>query len=225
MTLGKRFSGSASRGGLRTEFIISNNRQNEALQVPRDPGSDVDSQIRAMKRRAGVTTDTELAAAIGRTQGAISHWRRNGAVPESVLLGFDEALERYHTTDTARALAARAVAIRLAEFMFDQNRARSSNAGRWIPYMTVATSFHSIVDAVYESLGTIETDLLPTELAGQLLDDENYLTGLASWARSLSIGEALNREALSPPVIQLRGDRDAVPQSVPQSTVRKARKR
>jgi hypothetical protein len=42
--------------------------------------------ILAMKRRAGVETDSQLAAFLAKDQSAVSHWRKRGAVPESAIL-------------------------------------------------------------------------------------------------------------------------------------------
>lgn len=199
--------------------------KHELPQALLDWRGDVDALLTEMKRRAGVSTDTQLATALGRNQSAVSHWRRKGAVPESVLLGFDEALAKHRSDTTVRALAARAIAIRLADFMFQQNRERSPNAGRWIPHMTVALGFHSIVDAVCESLAELDNERSPTELAELLLEDHNYLAGLADWARSLPLGEAVSREARSPPAIELSAIGAQIPHSVPQSPKPKGRRR
>lgn len=193
--------------------------KHEALQALIDWEGDTASLILEMKRRAGVRTDSELAAVIGRTQGAISHWKRNG-VPKPILLGFEEAIGQRQGEDTARALAARAIAIRLAGFMHEQNVEKAPNAGRWVPHMTVALGFHSITDAIYLSLAGLEDGASPLELAELILEDRKYLGGLADWVRSLPIGAALAREAKSPPSIPPA----PVPQLVPQSAARRGRK-
>jgi hypothetical protein len=41
-----------------------------------------------MKRAAGLETDSELAAFLGRKQSAVSQWRKRGSVPEAAIIRF-----------------------------------------------------------------------------------------------------------------------------------------
>lgn len=54
---------------------------------PRDNA--VSNQIRAMKLRAKVETDRELAAFLDKNPSTIAQWRRRRVIPQNALLRFE----------------------------------------------------------------------------------------------------------------------------------------
>lgn len=61
-------------------------------EVPREapvPRQSSAEMIRAMKMRAGIETDTELAAFVSRSPSAVAQWRRKDTVPEAALVRFE----------------------------------------------------------------------------------------------------------------------------------------
>lgn len=150
---------------------------------------DVSSLLTEMKRRAGVSTDTELARAIGTSQSNVSTWRKRGAVPKAVLLKFERLDFASEASPGHRTMAARMIAIRAAEYAYE----RSGAVSRTVFYMTVAGAWDFIVKAILADLEkkAAVTKRWPTDLAGELIEDERYLDGVADWVSSLSTAEML----------------------------------
>ena len=167
---------------------------------------DVPSLLIEMKRRAGVGTDRDLAAALGVAQSTVAHWRARGSIPEAALLRAELKLSAGQDPVASRAMAARILAIRVAEFWYQAATEKGAKGGRDIFYSSTAMMLHSLMDEAYHQLAIIEreTGMDPMELAGRLIEDRTFLTSLMEFAKGLSFVEGLSREALSPPVIRVR---------------------
>ena len=155
----------------------------------------VASLILEMKRRANVTTDTQLADVLGLNQSTVSTWRRRGSVPEAVLLRFAAAANDYeHRVSGWRYIAARAIALRVATFMDEQKSGTKESS--WSTYQTVSMGFNSLVDAIYADLISVKelSEVTTFGLAERFINDESYLAKFASWMRDLPIDVAFERE-------------------------------
>lgn len=172
-------------------------------QALTDWSGDTPSLIAEMKRRAGVATDSELAGFMGVAQSTVSHWRNRGRIPESALLKFERIAVAGGEPSTARAMAARMVVMRVAEFWYQSALKAGAKGNRTIFYGSIAGSFHLIQDAVYDQLLKYEqqTSLSSSEVVGHLLDDEKFLEQVVNFAKEISMSAAMAREALSPPVV------------------------
>ena len=148
---------------------------------------------REMKRRAGVRTDTELAQVLRVDQSTVSTWRRRGAVPEATLLSFERLNLNARLDSVQRVYAARAVTMRVAEFMYERSRQRGGTGDRWLPYRTVATAFESVEAAIEASLIQLEADTKrwPLDLANDLMRDTGYLGQVADWIATLEFGDII----------------------------------
>jgi len=159
---------------------------------------DVESLLTEMKRRARVNTDSELAEVLSTTQSNVSTWRKRGAVPKAALLRF-ERLNIEDATPTHRTMAARAIAIRAAEFAHQRAGGRGG-ASRTVLYGVVAGAWDTVVAAIAADLKRKEatTKLWPLQLAEGVMENEEYLAGIADWIASLSSTEVLKALALAP---------------------------
>ncbi|MCF8504779.1 MAG: helix-turn-helix domain containing protein [Caulobacter sp.] len=164
---------------------------------------DIPSLVAEMKRRAGVSTDRDLAAFLGVAQSTVSHWRQRGAVPESALLKFEALTQVGGEPAADRVWAARMVAMRLAEYWFQKVDGRGGIKGRWLTYLTVAGAFNLICDAVYYRL-LLEAKRSKDEasvIAVRLMEDASFMDELVSWAQDMPAHEALAREMMTPPSV------------------------
>ena len=176
---------------------------------------DVRSLIAEMKRRAGVSTDSQLASFMRVGQSTVAYWRKRGSVPEATVLRFERRLADAQDESPSRAMVSRMIAIRLAEFWYCKARERGAKGSRVIFFGSVALQFHTIADMVFKQLAIYEeeTGSGAWELAETLMEDDAFLSGLLATVRSTPADAALAREARSPPsVVQ-----DESPQSSPQS--------
>lgn len=161
------------------------NRQN--LEALTQWDGDTGSLIAEMKRRAGVTTDQNLAKHLGIAQSTLSWWRRRDRIPEAAVLRAERVLQAGGDVVTSRMLAARMIVLRLPEFWYIKAAASGLKARRAIIYRRVAFDFIAIVEAVYEQLGDFERESGETasNLAPQLLDDESFMLNLIEIAKVL----------------------------------------
>ena len=148
---------------------------------------DTPSLLAEMKRQAGVTTDLQLARFLGVAQSTVSHWRARMQIPESALLRAERLLLAGGQRVAARMLAARMIALRLAEFWHQRALTGGAKGGRAIFYRSVALLFPKIIDEVYEQLGAYEqqTGQAASDLAPQLLEDERFLDGLIELVKAM----------------------------------------
>lgn len=179
--------------------------------------ADVPALVAEMKRRAGVGTDRDLAAFLGVAQSTVSHWRQRGQVPESAVLRFEKAVSAKAELDPSRAIAARMVALRVADRWLSALGEGATPASRELVYGTVAMTFHSITDEVFKTLERYEseTGLMPWPLATRMLDDDAFLQQIVDWVSRIDVSQAVLREAMSPPSVKL--DRAEFPNLVSQS--------
>lgn len=152
---------------------------------------DVSSLIAEMKRRAGVATDTELGEFIGISQGAIANWRRREAVPEAALQRFQQALDKSGGASSERAVWARCVTMRLAEFWYSKIAAKNPEAPRTVPYLTLGVAFPMVVAEVAQTMERLEKDhsITTREVASLMLDEGYFLEDLTKWIANLSFAE------------------------------------
>ena len=149
------------------------------------PGG-VSSLITEMKRRAGVRTDMDLARFLGVAQSTVSHWRVRGRVSEPTLLRAERLFSAGGKPLADRMLAARMIALRVAEFWYQRAAATGAKGGRALFYRSVVRGFPAIIDAVYEQLGTYELQTGQTawELAPHLLEDDRFIEQLVAFAKA-----------------------------------------
>lgn len=152
---------------------------------------DVSSLISEMKRRAGVATDTELGDFMGISQGAVANWRRRQAVPEAALQRFQQALDRGDGASSERAIWARCVTMRLAEFWYSKIAERNPDAPRDVPYLTIGVAFPMVVAEVARTMERLEKDhsITTREVASMMLDQGYFLEDLRKWVADLSFAE------------------------------------
>lgn len=169
-------------------------------------GDDSSALLAEMKRRAGVSTDVELAAALAVAQSTVSQWRKRGRIPEAAVLRAERQLLDRQDRVAPRLIAARAIALRLPSFWAEEAVARGGKPNTWLIHMTCAMMLSSITDVAYANLDSLEEkNGLPThELLPQLLDDQDFLRDLLAWVRQVPMAEAIAREALSPPSLVRR---------------------
>jgi hypothetical protein len=150
---------------------------------------DTPSLLAEMKRRAGVTTDFNLARFLGVAQTTVSHWRVRMQIPEAALLRAERLLSAGGDKVARRMLAARMIALRLPEFWYLRATASGAKGGRAIFYRSVALAYPKILDAIYEQLGTYERETGQTawDLAPQLLEDSRFLGELVEFAMTVPI--------------------------------------
>lgn len=168
---------------------------------------DVPALVAEMKRRAAVATDRDLATFLGVAQSTVSHWRQRGQVPESAILRFERAVAAKAEPDPVRAMAARMVALRVADYWFSSLGQEATPGRRELVYGTVAMSFHSITDQVFETLQRHEREsgLTSWALATRMLDDAAFLQQIVDWVSNISASQAVLREAMTPPTVQVAG--------------------
>lgn len=141
---------------------------------------DVASLLAEMKRRAGVVTDRDLGRFMGAAQATVSYWRTRGQVPQSAILKFEHLLSIGGQAVAERIAAARAIALRVPEYWYQQAVSEGIGGGRAVFYRAVAEAFQVVVDAAATQLETYErhTGQGAWELATQLIDDDLLLTTL-----------------------------------------------
>lgn len=145
-----------------------------------------------MKRRAGVSTDSELAGVVGLGQSAVANWRRRGKIPEAALIRFETELERLGHDDGLRLIYAKAVALRLPEWWYQKLKRQSdAKPSREVCYFTVATALPLITKEIARQMAAIEQSrgLETATVSMQLLEDDRFLSGLLDWLNSISAGE------------------------------------
>lgn len=157
---------------------------------PRPPAltewdGDVAALMAEMKRRAGVTTDRDLARFMGAGQATVSYWRTRGEVPQSAILKFEHMLAAGGQPMAERQAAARAIALRAPEFWYQRALAEGVKGGRTVFYRAASESFQILVDSAAAQLEAYErqTGQGPWELAAQLIEDEGLLTRLIELTR------------------------------------------
>lgn len=57
-----------------------------------NPALTADEAIRLMKLRAGIETDTQLGAFLGKAQITVATWRRRGRVPEAAIVRLEQRM-------------------------------------------------------------------------------------------------------------------------------------
>lgn len=178
-------------------MITTNYNTSQALT---DWDGNVSSLIAEMKRRAGVATDTELGEFMGISQGAIANWRRREAVPEAALQRFQQALDKGAGASSERAIWARCVTMRLAEFWYSKIAAKNPEAPRTVPYLTLGVAFPMVVAEVAQRMERLEKDhsITTREVASLMLDDGYFLEDLAKWVDDLSFAEIWAASRVSP---------------------------
>lgn len=140
------------------------------------------SLITEMKRRAGVKTDTELAEILGLSQSTVSTWRRRNIVPDQVILKLEIALLEGKKNEAERQSAVIALAMRTAEYVYQQQLKRGSRAGRWATYSGIAVLFKNLLDAIESKLIELEreTGRWAIDLAAELIDSEEFQRNVAT---------------------------------------------
>jgi hypothetical protein len=149
-------------------------------------GGDAPSLLAEMKRRAGVATDRDLARFIGAAQATVSYWRTRGQVPESAILKFEHLLALGGQPIAERLAAARAIAMRVPEYWYQQAVREGIGGGRAVFYRAASEAFQILVDAAAVQLEVYErqTGQVAWELAMQLIDDDHFLTRLLDIVRN-----------------------------------------
>ena len=164
-----------------------------------DLARDAEALIREMKRRAEVATDTELASFIGIGQSAVAKWRGRGAVPDAAILRFESQLEERHTFPNERALLARALAMRLAEYDYDRLKRSGSPATKMMVYAVHAGRLDMVADFCFEQLEEVERqfNISPQAAASMLMDHDEFFGELSAIAASIPVSQVLERQKLS----------------------------
>lgn len=168
---------------------------------------DVSSLIAEMKRRAAVETDQELASYMGLAQSTVSHWRKRGRISQPTLLRFEKLVASGPAEpDASTAIAARMVAIRLADYWADTVGNGEVPGRRFMVFGTIAGAFNSVTDQIYAQLvkHERETGLNAWAIAERMMDDDAFLAKLTEWVGSISLAQGLSREAKSPPTVRVR---------------------
>lgn len=176
--------------------ILSNSKYHNAQPLAEWVG-DVGSLVREMKRRAGVSTDQELARFIGAAQSTVANWKQRGAVPEAALLKFESALANSRVSSpSTRVIYARAIAMRVPEVWYGRIAAKSAGATREIAYLTASMGFNALVATIAANMEQFERSqgLNSREVAAQLLDDEAYLLQAADWLAGATATDLLSVE-------------------------------
>lgn len=179
----------------------------QLTQTLTDWTGDTPSLIAEMKRRAGVRTDRDLATFMGVAQSTVSHWRTRDHVTEAAILRFEKLLAANSVEpDASRAIAARMVAIRVADYWYSTFDGASAPGRRLVVFGTVAGAFHSITDQIYENLLKHErlSGLDAWEVADRMIEDDRFLQQVTDWIGSISLAAGLRREAMSPPSVRLQ---------------------
>lgn len=178
----------------------------QLTQTLTDWTGDTPSLIAEMKRRAGVRTDRDLATFMGVAQSTVSHWRARGQVAESAVLRFEKQMATQLEPDASRAIAARMVAIRVADYWDSTLDGASVPGRRLVVFGTVAGAFHTITDQIYENLLKHErlSGLDAWEVADRMIEDDRFLEQVTDWIGSISLAAGLKREAMSPPLVRLQ---------------------
>lgn len=142
-----------------------------------------------MKRRAGVRTDRDLATYLGVAQSTVSHWRARHQVPESAVLRFERMAAAGGSSGATRIVAARMLAMRLAEFWYHRAKADGATGGREIFYSVVAAAFPAVCEALVDQIEKYEghTGRNPTEIADHLIEDERFLSHMTDWLKELPV--------------------------------------
>lgn len=161
-------------------------------QALTDWSGDTASLIAEMKRRAGVRTDRDLASFLGVAQSTVSHWRARGQVPASSVHRFERMLASGGGGAAVRIIAARMVAIRVAEFWYERSKVAGATGGRDLVYFAVAAGFPIICDAILEQLQKYEaaTGKEPISAAEDLMRDAEFLKRLSKWISELPVTAA-----------------------------------
>jgi len=156
---------------------------------------DVASLITEMKRRIAVSTDQELARAMGLGQSTVSNWRKRGAVPQSSLLQFERMVEDADGLSFKRSLAARCIAMRLPELWYQSIKDKHTG-GRYLWYAGIAYNLNAIVAEIARQMERLEnTHKMPIdELARILIEDENFLNGVIKWVADMPMSDMLALE-------------------------------
>jgi hypothetical protein len=160
---------------------------------------DVESLILEMKRRAGVSTDVELAVFLGVTQGAVANWRRRGAVPESTRLSFERQFAGEIDTPSMRALLARALALRLVQFDAEACEGKSYADGFEDAYLRHAGQLDIIADECFEKIEETErySGVSPEEAYLELAGSSEFFIQLSAWAKEISLFQVITRSKSS----------------------------
>jgi hypothetical protein len=166
--------------------------QQQAEALTEWPGG-VDSLMAELKRRAGVATDRDLARFMGVAQTTVSYWRTRRQVPQSAILKFEHLLAVGGHSMAERLAAARAIALRVPEFWYQQALAEGIGGERAVFYRAASEVFQVIIDAAAMQLDAYErqTGQGAWDLAAQLIDDERLLARLVEVARGRGVPGSL----------------------------------
>lgn len=175
-------------------LFVSNMTNDQSDQELIGWRSNVSSLLTEMKRRAGVGSDRELARFMRVSQSTVSHWRTRGAIPDAAILKFERSL--VSASEAPQHFAARVVVLRLAEFWYQDLKAKGAAGGRRIPYQSIAMSINALTDVIAEHIKKYEaeTGLEPYQLADHLVEDGPFLTQIIEWLKQTSAAEMAARE-------------------------------
>lgn len=164
------------------------------MQAITEFSGDVDAVLNEMKRRAHVSTDTQLAKVIGTSQSNVSTWRKRGAVPKAALLKFERRLADGQEKAPLH-VASLMVAYRLAEYWAAKAAGPNIDDKRWIILGTLATAHSALIDAIKKNIvkKQNQSGLTPLEIASELIRSETFLEQLYSWVKELSLEEIVRR--------------------------------
>lgn len=160
---------------------------------------DAEALIREMKRRADVSTDSELAKFIGIGQSAVAKWRGRRAVPDAAILRFESQIDERQTFPNERALLARALAMRLAEYDYDRLKKSGSSATKMMVYAVHAGRLDLVADFCFEQLEDAERqfNVSPQAAASMLIEHNEFYENLLVIAKSIPISQVLERKTVS----------------------------
>ncbi|MEE4153228.1 MAG: helix-turn-helix domain-containing protein [Erythrobacter sp.] len=141
-----------------------------------------------MKRRAGVSTDLELARFMGVGHSTVSNWRQRGAVPEAAILKFEKAMSATPATSSRRALYARAIAMSLPEHWFRTKPHGVPRMSRDAAYLSAAMSFNAIAAEAARRLLAYELEhgVDSDRALHALFDDMDFMEALLEWFQGQS---------------------------------------
>jgi hypothetical protein len=172
---------------LQREMTLSDNDQHQPEALT--DWSDVGALLAEMKRRAGVTTDRDLAHFMGAAQTTVSYWRTRRQVPQAAILKFEHLLAIGGQPMAERLAAARAIALRVPEYWYQQALAEGIGGGRSIFYRAASEAFQVVVDEAAAQLEAYErqTGQGSWELLTQLIDDERMIKRLVDRVRQTNL--------------------------------------
>jgi hypothetical protein len=172
----------------------------EPAQAP-DRTASVDARILAMKQLLSVRTDTELAKALGRTQGAVSHWRRKGSIPDAVQVDLHRIAAGSKLDRNSRAMVARVITLKLAPYLVDRAKKRGTAQHEWYYYSTMQLAFDSVELAIDAAIRDVSarSGRPSFEVGAELFDNVLFLDAVAEWVEQQDWTDAMGGETFVPP--------------------------